>query len=385
MKTTTIAPILVSVLLAACGGGGSDASAPASSKGSTPAPGAAAPSPTVPDALAPKANTAPVASIAEVTGAITGKAFALDGSASSDVDGQTLTFEWTLQGAPAGSTAALNNSTQPKATFTADLAGDYIFALVVNDGASNSPQVTATVSVAKATWKDADCSHAGANLPACAVEFSDNQASVTVQPDHGATALKFETLAGGPANKPSSNTGITGNRATLGMEFLHGVQLSEFEGVSFKSKDDGTGYTEAGLPYVTYAISKECDGAVWNNLITNLTDMSASAPDSDGYITYTARIDSPSWKSTHRTDPMTAKDGIRQVLPPNRSTAAPVTLDALFAEYPRACIYNWPNPAAANPAPAKTPAVVLMLGNSANTTAKHVWVRDLKIGTKSIF
>ncbi|MDM0110798.1 hypothetical protein QTI66_01485 [Variovorax sp. J22R133] len=405
MNKTAIASIAISALLAACGGGGSDAAAPAGSGGpistnsgsgpdaaapggsngpisATPEPGA--PEKSNPEPSAPKTNTAPVASVAAVQGAITGKAFTLDGSASADVDGDTLTFAWTIQIAPAGSAATLSVNTQAKPTFKADLAGDYVFALVVNDGSFNSPQVTVTVPVAKATWKDADCSRAGTDLPACATPFSDNLASVTVQQDHGVAALKFETLKGGPANTPSSNTGIKGNRATLGMDFLHGVKLSEFGGIRFKSKDDGTGETGAGLPYVTYSISKECDGAAWNNLITNLADMNASVPDANGYVTYTATIDSPSWKSTSWGTPIRARDGSTQVLPPNGAPTA-ATLGALIAEYPNACIYNWPNPSAADPTTAKTPAVMFMLGNSANTTAKHVWVQDLRIGNKSIF
>lgn len=382
MNKTAIASIAISALLAACGGGGSDAPAPAGSSAptnSTPAPSPAAPG--TPEA--PKANTAPVASVAAVQGAITGKAFALDGSASSDVNGDSLTFDWAIQSAPTGSSATLSDKTQAKPTFTADLAGDYVFALVVNDGASNSPQVTVTVSVAKATWKDADCSHAGTDLPACAIEFSDNLASVTVQQDEGVAALKFETRGDGPSSVRSPNTGIFTNRATLGMAFLHGVKLSEFEGISFKSKDDGTGQTPAGLPYVTYSISKECDGTVWNNLITNLKDMTASATDAEGYVTYTATIHSPSWRSTSRDTPIYAKDGKTPLLPFNFAPAA-ATLDAFIAEYPNACIYNWRNPYVADPT-AKTPAVMFMLGDSANTTAKHVWVRELNIGTKSIF
>jgi len=383
MKKTAIASIAISALLAACGGGGSDAPASADAKPSTsttpPAPAAS-----TPDVIAPKTNTAPVASAAAVQGAITGKAFALDASASSDVDGDTLTFAWTIQSAPAGSSATLSDKTQAKPTFKADLAGDYVFALVVNDGTSNSPETTVTVSVAKATWKDADCSRAGTDLPACGTEFSDNLASVSVQQDGNVTAMKFETRAGGPAGRPSSNTGITGNRATLGLDFLHGVKLSEFEGISFKSKDDGTGYTGAGLPYVTYSISKECDGTVWNNLITNLVDMNPSAPDADGYVTYTATIDGPSWKSTSWRDAITAKDGKTQVLPPNSAVNA-ASLSALITAYPNACIYNWPNRDAADPTTAKTPAVMFMLGSSTNTTAKYVWVRELKLGTKSVF
>jgi len=356
------------VLLSGCGGGGSNTTA---------APAAAPPL----GSSAPKANTAPVAKATAVSGALTGKAFTLDATGSSDVDGDSLSYQWTLRSAPAGSKAELSDKTQSKPTFTPDLAGDYEFVLVVNDGASNSPEITVAVAVAQATWKDADCSHAAEQLPACANEFSDNLSSVTVEQDAGVPALKFETFAGGPAAVASPNTGIKGNRATLGLPFFHGVKLSEFPGISFKLKDDGTGETGAGLPYVTYSISKACDGAVWNNLITNLADMTASAPDVDGYKTYTATPASASWKSTSWGTPIFKRDGTTQVLPPNGAPAA-ASLTALIDEYPDACIYQWPNPSKAN---TTTPAVMFMLGNSNNTTAKFVWVKDLMIGAKSIF
>ncbi|MDM0046277.1 PKD domain-containing protein [Variovorax dokdonensis] len=378
MKKTSIALVAVAALLAACGGGGGSDTTATSTTVQAPSQPAESVTPNVP------VNTAPVAKIADVQSVITGRAFMLDGSGSTDVDGDTLSFEWSLQSVPAGSTANLGDKAIAKPSFTADLAGDYVFGLVVNDGKSNSAQVSITVSVAKATWKDADCSHSGTALPACGTHFSDNGSSVTVQQDGSITALKFETLATPLAAMPSQNTGIKGNRATLGLDFLHGVKLSEFEGISFKAKDDGTGETGAGLPYVTYSISKECDGTVWNNLITNLTDMTASGPDADGYFSYSAAVSSPSWKSTSWSTSIKAKDGNTAVLPPNGSATA-ASLDALIAEYPNACIYNWPNPSAADPTTAKTPAVMLMLGNSTNVTAKFVWIRDLMIGTKSIF
>src|SRR5947209_564565 len=78
-----------------------------------------------------------------------------------------------------------------KPDFTADVAGDYVFALVVNDGKADSAASSVTVSVALATWHDANCSPAAdTGLPACTVDFSDNKASVTVVQESGAAALQ---------------------------------------------------------------------------------------------------------------------------------------------------------------------------------------------------
>ncbi|MGJ7510589.1 PKD domain-containing protein [Variovorax sp. GT1P44] len=319
---------------------------------------------------------------------ITGKLFKLDGSGSTDADSDALTYQWTLATKPATSSATLASPNVAKPEFTADVPGTYVFSLVVNDGKADSAPSSVTVTVALATWRDADCAADGTKLPACAMDFSDNRASVAVVQESNANALLLETLASTvPAAQKSFHTGITGNRAILGTEILHGVKLSEFAGFSFKSKDDGTGgATGAGLPYVTYSISKQCDGTGWANLITNLNDMSPTGPDADGYYTYTADISAGSraWKSSNFNNPIYAADGKTVVLMPNK-TATGDSLQALIQAYPNACIYNWPNPDAQVPLATNTPAVMLMLGSSGNLTAKKAWFKDIRIGDKVVY
>ena len=319
---------------------------------------------------------------------ITGKLFKLDGSASSDADNDALTYQWTLAAKPATSVATLASPNAAKPEFSADVPGDYVFGLIVNDGKADSVAASVTVTVALATWRDADCSSDGTKLPACTMDFSDNSASVALVQDSGANALLLETFASSSlAARKSFHTGITGNRAILGTEMLHGVKLSEFAGISFKSKDDGTGAnTGAGSPYVTYSISKECDGvgSSWANLITNLSDMSPTGPDADGYYTYAADIESTAWKSSSWDKPVYAADGTTVVLWPNQTTTSKSLLD-LIAAYPTACIYNWANPDAQVPFSTTTPAVMLMLGSSKNLTAKKAWFKDIKIGDKAVF
>jgi hypothetical protein len=57
----------------------------------------------------------------------------LDGGASSDKDGDPLSYVWTLKTVP-GSKAKLLKSTMATTTFKPDLAGDYIASLTVSDG-----------------------------------------------------------------------------------------------------------------------------------------------------------------------------------------------------------------------------------------------------------
>lgn len=70
----------------------------------------------------------------------------LDGSGSSDPDGDALTFEWTIVSRPAASGASLSDPSAVRPQLTLDVAGAYVLALVVSDGKSRSAQATVTVT-----------------------------------------------------------------------------------------------------------------------------------------------------------------------------------------------------------------------------------------------
>jgi hypothetical protein len=105
------------------------------------------------------ANVAPVANAGMAQNVTTTTLVTLDGSASSDANGDLITFAWTLTSKPAGSAAVLALGTSAKPTFTADSAGIYVFSLLVNDGKVNS--ATATVSVTAAVANVAPVANAG--------------------------------------------------------------------------------------------------------------------------------------------------------------------------------------------------------------------------------
>jgi hypothetical protein len=91
-------------------------------------------------------NTAPVANAGPAQSVNVGALVQLTGAGSTDVDGNPLTYAWSLISKPAGSAAAISNPTAVMPTFTVDLPGTYIAQLVVNDGQVNSAPATVTIS-----------------------------------------------------------------------------------------------------------------------------------------------------------------------------------------------------------------------------------------------
>ena len=70
----------------------------------------------------------------------------LDGSDSTDVDGDLLTFRWTMLTQPASSTATLDDSTSVMPSFVADAPGGYEIELIVNDGSVDSAPDSVTIT-----------------------------------------------------------------------------------------------------------------------------------------------------------------------------------------------------------------------------------------------
>src|SRR5512145_2908189 len=92
-------------------------------------------------------NDTPIANAGPDQGSIRpGTLITLNGSASSDPDGDPLTYSWSFVTRPAGSAAVLAKATTVSPTFTLDLIGDYVVQLVVNDGRVNSAPDSVIVS-----------------------------------------------------------------------------------------------------------------------------------------------------------------------------------------------------------------------------------------------
>jgi PKD domain/Carboxypeptidase regulatory-like domain/K319L-like, PKD domain/Bacterial Ig domain len=84
------------------------------------------------------ANAPPVADAGPNQMNGVGDVVQLDGTRSTDADGDPLTYQWLLAGRPDGSTAALSSLTLARPSFTADVPGIFTLQLVVNDGTEAS-------------------------------------------------------------------------------------------------------------------------------------------------------------------------------------------------------------------------------------------------------
>lgn len=89
----------------------------------------------------------PIAQVGLPQWATKGLTVVLDGSKSSDPDGDVISaYHWTLLARPAGSLAVLGNAASPNPTLTLDQAGDYVAQLVVTANGANSTPITSLIT-----------------------------------------------------------------------------------------------------------------------------------------------------------------------------------------------------------------------------------------------
>src|SRR5699024_3904681 len=85
----------------------------------------------------------------------------LDGTDSSDPDGDNLSYSWAFVSIPDGSTASLVNTSKPGPAFTPDVSGDYVVGLVVNDGSADSTPDHYTITATPSHINSAPVAYAG--------------------------------------------------------------------------------------------------------------------------------------------------------------------------------------------------------------------------------
>jgi len=157
-------------------------------------------------------NVAPTANPGPSQNVVVGSVVSMDGSASKDADGGSLTFKWTLIGKPVGSAATLINPTYPNPKFTADLAGNYVLSLIVNDGKIDSPVVSVSVTASAANAVPVANAGVNQNVVIGATVTLDGTASSDANND----SLSYKwVLQSKPANSSATLTMATSARPSF--------------------------------------------------------------------------------------------------------------------------------------------------------------------------
>jgi VCBS repeat-containing protein len=92
-------------------------------------------------------NTPPVANAGVDTYSVVNAPAPMNGSASSDADGDVLSYQWSVLSAPLGSLKTLQTASRSNPGFIADIKGSYVLQLIVNDGTVDSAPDLITVWV----------------------------------------------------------------------------------------------------------------------------------------------------------------------------------------------------------------------------------------------
>ncbi|NBX96376.1 MAG: hypothetical protein EBQ88_06585 [Betaproteobacteria bacterium] len=95
---------------------------------------------------ATRINNPPLAKAGDDLTAVNGTEVVLNGTGSSDPDGDLISYRWVLATKPVGSAAQLSGADTPRPFFTPDVSGPYVVSLVTSDGALLSAPAFVTVT-----------------------------------------------------------------------------------------------------------------------------------------------------------------------------------------------------------------------------------------------
>jgi len=153
----------------------------------------------------PAGNHQPVANAGLEQFGLVGDTIPLDGSASSDADGNPLAFEWSLTELPTNSTAKITGASNATSSLLADTPGVYIASLVVNDSYVLSKPNTVKITV----YPDSSKNHipkitSGAIVSGTATR-QYNYNVIAVDPDGDKLTFKLTQFPSGMTISPTGS------------------------------------------------------------------------------------------------------------------------------------------------------------------------------------
>jgi hypothetical protein len=233
--------------------------------------------------VAPVANAGP----GLVAYAVPAGQILVDGSASSDANGDPLTFWWVLT-PPAGSATALVAAAQPQARFTPDLEGYYRLTLTVNDGTGRSGTAAVTVGVyhpaSAVPYYAWDAAYSG-SLDRLAIVTSEPALRIVNPHDGSSTKVTLDANPYAVSLSPDGSTAVVSQPThfsvvNLTSAVVTGTFAPRNTSWSFEGGDvvlDGRGWAYA-FPSQTIGVPplvvKLADGTVTNGSATAIAEHS---------------------------------------------------------------------------------------------------------------
>lgn len=161
----------------------------------------------------------------------------VDGRLSHDPDGDRLTYLWTLEQRPAGSSSELVGIDRTRPLFVADQAGDYLLRLVVNDGKVDS--APAFVRIHASATNSPPTADAGVDQNVAAGSPVRLDGRRSVDPEGSPLTYAWEL-----AEKPASSTAALDDRTSATPAFVADVagryvlRLVVSDGAASSAPDD---------------------------------------------------------------------------------------------------------------------------------------------------
>jgi YD repeat-containing protein len=202
-------------------------------------------------------NDAPAAQAGPDQPAMAGDTVWLDGSASDDVDGDTLAYQWSFVSMPEESGATLSDPSLVNPTFVVDVSGTYELQLVVHDGTVQSapdtiivtatPRIVEVPDILGLSQAEAQASILAADL---AVGNSTAQNSETVPEGH---VMSQNPAAGALAEEGSSvdlviSLGPVSTPPTVSISATPGViQPGDSATLTWNSTNGDRGFMEPAM------------------------------------------------------------------------------------------------------------------------------------------